>query len=106
MSKCSKSLHTNTHQGDDVLPLDDIVYLVKRPGYAFMLILPKACSHQVEKGRLNGSVRFLDRHRRQGGRLDLEGLQDFYDNLSQLMEYLHIERENAVLPNNSPHLKT
>lgn len=71
-----------------------------------MLMLPNTCSHGVEAGKMNWSVHFRSRHGRQGGSLDLEGLQDFYDSLSQLMEYIHIEREKAVRPDNSHHLKT
>jgi hypothetical protein len=40
-------------------------------------------------------VRFCDRHGCQAGDLDLAGLHDFYDSLSQLMDYIRIEQERA-----------
>jgi hypothetical protein len=93
MNKFSKPDHTTVPQGYEAPPLDEVVYLVKRPGYAFMLRRPKTRSHGVNEGRESWHVRFRDRQGSQTGILDLEGLQDFYDSLSQLMEYIHSERE-------------
>lgn len=73
--------------------MDDVVYLVKRPGYVFMFLRPQMRSHRVNEGRMSWHVRFCDQHGSQIGILDLQGLQDFYDSLLQLMDYIHIERE-------------
>jgi hypothetical protein len=41
-------------------------------------------------------VRFPDRHRDQAHVLALEVLEDFYESLSRLMEYLNIERQKSA----------
>ena len=93
MNRFSKQHYVTVHQGHDAPPMDDVVYLVKRPDYAFMLMLPKTRSHRINEERGSWHVRFHTWHGSQGGVLDLAGLQDFYESLSQLMEYIHIERE-------------
>jgi hypothetical protein len=95
MDKCSKPYHATVQQGHDAPPMDEVVYLVKRPGYAFMLGRPSIRSHEVSEQGRSWHVRFCDRHGCQAGDLDLAGLHDFYDSLSQLMDYIRIEQERA-----------
>lgn len=92
MNRGSKPHHVPGHQRHEASPMGDVIYLIKRPGYAFMLRRPTTPSRSVNEAKGSWHIHFCDRHGRQAGILDLEGLQDLYDNLGQLLEYLHTER--------------
>ena len=69
------------------------VYLTRRPGYEFAFSVPT-----TPAAYLSGAQAFLRVHFRKlpQGRefvLDLKALEDFYESLSRLMEYVSIERQ-------------
>jgi hypothetical protein len=76
------------------------VYLVKRPGYEFVYYSPTAPAAYLDGEQAFVRVRFPDRHQGQAHVLELEVLlevlEDFYESLSRLMEYLNIERQKSA----------
>jgi hypothetical protein len=70
-----------------------VVYLVKRPTYEFIYAVPeiqtpspsgRAAVFQVRVGNQPQGQRFM---------LDLQGLEDFYESLGGLLEYVRIEQQ-------------
>jgi hypothetical protein len=94
MSRPFKPLHADSDQARD-RHLGDVVYLVKRPGYEFVLTVLKAGSQCLKGERVFFQGLFRDQHGGQGVTLDLEELTDFYESLGKLMEYVRIEREKS-----------
>jgi hypothetical protein len=72
------------------------VYLVKRPGYEFVYYSPTAPDAFLGGEQAFVQMRFPDRHQGQAHVLELEVLEDFYESLSRLMEYLTIERQKSA----------
>jgi hypothetical protein len=70
-----------------------IVYLIKRPGYEFVLSVPTAPTADLSGAEALFQLRFRQLHQQREVVLDLKALEDFYDSLSRLMEYLSIERQ-------------
>jgi hypothetical protein len=71
-----------------------VVYLVKRAAYEFEFRVPKTRVGFLGAARAFFHVRFKKETRQpQSFVLSLEELEDFYDGLSGLMEYLRYERE-------------
>ena len=72
-----------------------IVYLIKRPGYEFVLLVPTA--HTTDLSDASGifQLRFWKPHQEWEVVLDLNALEDFYESLSRLMEYVSIERQKS-----------
>lgn len=71
-----------------------VVYLVKRAAYEFAFRVPKTRVGFLGAARAFFHVRFTKETRQpQSVVLSLEELEDFYDGLSGLMEYLRYERE-------------
>lgn len=73
-----------------------IVYLVKRPSYEFVYYSPTAPAAYLSGEQAFVQMRFQDRHRGQAHVLELEVLEDLYESLSRLMEYLNIERQKSA----------
>jgi hypothetical protein len=73
-----------------------VVYQVKRPGYEFVLYTPTAPTAYFSGEQAFVQMRFRDRHQGQAHVLELEVLEDFYESLSRLMEYLNIERQKSA----------
>jgi hypothetical protein len=70
-----------------------VVYLVKRPTYEFIYAVP-----EVQAPSPSGSAAVFQVHVRnqpqgQRFRLDLQGLEDFYESLGGLLEYVHTEQQ-------------
>src|SRR3712207_4579180 len=70
----------------------DIVYMVKRPTYEFVFAVPKTQVALLRGQQAFFQVRFRNQAGEQGFVLDLEALEDFYEGLSRLMEYISTER--------------
>jgi hypothetical protein len=70
-----------------------IVYLVKRPTYELRLAVPEAQTLSLSERPAVFQVHFRNQPQGQGFMLDLQGLEDFYESLSRLMEYVHIEQQ-------------
>jgi hypothetical protein len=70
-----------------------VMYLVKRPSYEFVFAIPTGnpLFRSVEDAFFQ--VRFRDRPEAGGIVLNQEELEDFYDGLNQLVEYIRTERE-------------
>jgi hypothetical protein len=73
-----------------------VVYLVKRPGYEFVYYSPTAAAAYLGGEQAFVQMRFQDRHQGQAHVLELEVLEDFYESLSRLMEYLNTERQKSA----------
>jgi hypothetical protein len=73
-----------------------VVYLVKRPSYEFVYYSPTAPAAYPSGEQAFVQMRFQDRHRGQAHVLELEVLEDLYESLSRLMEYLNIERQKSA----------
>lgn len=73
-----------------------VVYLAKRPDYEFVFTIPtrQAALFSGEQGFLQ--VRFRDRHQDQAFVLTRAVLEDFYESLTRLMEYFHIEQQKSL----------
>jgi hypothetical protein len=70
-----------------------IMYLVKRPGYDFVFAIPMDYPLYLDVDRAILQVCFKGQRQSNSCVLDLEELQDFYDSLAHLVEYIRTERE-------------
>lgn len=61
MSRSFEPLHTGSGQECEAA-MGDIVYLVKRPGYEFVLTVPTARPHCLNWGQTCFQVRLRDQH--------------------------------------------
>ena len=70
-----------------------VMYLVKRPAYEFVFATPTGppLFHGIERAFFQ--VRFKAQPQTDSFALNLEELEDFYDALTQLVEYIRTERE-------------
>ena len=73
----------------------EIVYVIKRPGYEFVFSVPTAHTADVSAPPPLFRLRFRTPHQERGVVLDLRALEDFYESLSRLMEYINIERQKS-----------
>ena len=71
----------------------EIVYVIKRPGYEFVFSIPTAPTADVSAPPPLFHLSFRAPHQERGVVLDLQALEDFYESLSRLMEYINIERQ-------------
>jgi hypothetical protein len=70
-----------------------VVYLVKRPAYEFIFAVPKTPPLLSSAKQAFFQVHFRPQNEPQGIILTLDELQDFYESVSQLMDYVQLERE-------------
>jgi hypothetical protein len=70
-----------------------VMYLVKHPSYEFVFAIPAGDPFFRSVEHAFFQVRFRDRPQAGSFMLTLEELEDFYDGLSQLVEYIRIEGE-------------
>jgi hypothetical protein len=73
-----------------------VVYLAKRPSYEFSFAIPEDRPLIFSADQALFQMRFRDQHQPHGFVLNLEELEDLYEGLSQLLEYIRAERENVV----------
>ncbi|HXH10514.1 MAG TPA: hypothetical protein VNP04_12225 [Alphaproteobacteria bacterium] len=71
----------------------EIMYLVKRPSYEFLFAVPKRGTSYLADERPLFQVRLKSQGQLVGFVLDSEEMKDFYESLSQLMEYVQEERD-------------
>jgi hypothetical protein len=75
-----------------------VIYLVKRPAYEFSFAIPEGRPLALSADRAMLQIRFRDQHQPHGFVLNLEELEDFYDELSQLVAYIETERDRHCRP--------
>jgi hypothetical protein len=73
----------------------EIVYVIKRPRYELVLAVPTPHTADVSDASALFHLRFRGSHREQEVVLDLKTLEDFYESLSRVMEYVSIERQKS-----------
>jgi hypothetical protein len=78
--------------------LYEVVYLIKRPGYEFAFSVPTAHPADLRETSALFQLRFRKPHPEREVVLDLKALEDFYESLSRLMEYVNIERQKSPPP--------
>ena len=76
----------------------EIVYLIKRPGYEFVFSVPTTRIADLSDVSALFQLRFRKPHQEREVVLDLKALEDFYESLSRLMEYVNIERQKCPQP--------
>src|ERR687888_342123 len=70
-----------------------VVYLVKRPAYAFVFALPRIPSPTLGAELAFFWIRLMETHQRCDIALGLGELEDLYNDLHLLMDYMRQERE-------------
>jgi len=70
-----------------------VMYLDKRPSYEFIFAIPEDHQLFLSPDRPLFQVRFKDQRQVHDVVLNLDELEDFYTGISQLVEYIRIERE-------------
>jgi hypothetical protein len=70
-----------------------IMYLAKRPSYEFIFAIPENHPLFLSAEQALFQLRFKDQRQAHEIVLTLAELEDFYDKLSQLVEYIRAERE-------------
>jgi len=76
---------------DHILETHEIMYLVKRPSYEFLFAVPRRGTSYLSEERPLFQVRFKSQPQLLGFVLDSEEMEDFYESLSRLMEYVREE---------------
>jgi hypothetical protein len=76
----------------------EIVYLVKRPGYECAFSVPTSPLADLSHASPLFRLRFRTPHQGQEVVLDLKALEDFYESLTRLMEYVNTERQKSPQP--------
>jgi hypothetical protein len=77
---------------EHLLDSHEIMYLVKRPMYEFYLTVPRGGANGEGNGRPSLQVRFKDQSQVPGLVLEIDEMEDFYEGLSRLMEYVCAEK--------------
>jgi hypothetical protein len=76
-----------------------VVYFVRRPNYEFDFSIPTAQSAYGSGEEARFQARFLGRQQGQVVVLHRGALEDFYESLSQLMEYVRTEQQHRPRQN-------
>jgi hypothetical protein len=92
MAQSSEHLDTDSNRERDANTYQ-VVYLIRRSGYEFVLSVPTVRAAYLSGAQARFQVRFRDPHQRQECVLDRKALEDFYESLCRLMEYVSIERQ-------------
>jgi hypothetical protein len=75
-----------------IMGTHEVMYLVKRSSYEFCLAVPRREVSHLSEERPLLQVRFKEQYQTPGLVLEIEELEDFFDGLSRLMEYVRVER--------------
>jgi hypothetical protein len=70
----------------------EVMYLVKRASYEFLFAVPKKRGSFQGEERPFFQVRFKDQHQLPGFVLAIDEMEDFYEGLHRLMEYVQAEQ--------------
>jgi hypothetical protein len=97
MTPCAEHRDTDFDREHDA-HMYEIVYVIKRPGYEFVLSVPAAHTTDLTDASARFQLRFRGPHREREVVLDLKALEDFYESLSCLMDYVSIERQKSPQP--------
>jgi len=92
MPGSAKRIETNA-VGNSEQATYQMMYLAKRPSYEVRLAIPE--DHPPSPGAdcILVQLRFKDQHRIHDLDFHLEEFEDFYESLSQLLEYIKAEQE-------------
>jgi hypothetical protein len=82
---------------DHITETHEIMYLVKRASYEFIFAVPKKRRSFQGEERPFFQVRFKDQCQLPGFILDIEEMEDFYEGLVRLMEYVQARESYASL---------
>jgi hypothetical protein len=92
MTRSSERLDTDFDRERDA-STEQVVYLVRRPGYEFVLSIPTARVADPSAQQARFQARFGDQRQGQEFVLNLAVLEDFYESLTRLMEYVRLEQQ-------------
>ncbi len=92
MTRSSKHLDSDFDREGDA-NAHQVVYLVRRPGYEFVLSIPTTRVADPGGEQARFQARFGDQQQGQEFVLNLEVLEDFYESLTRLMEYVRIAQQ-------------
>jgi hypothetical protein len=77
--------------GEGISATHEIVYLVKRPLYEFCFAIPKSQAIFESNGGPLLQVRFSGQSQLHALILKMGEMEDFFDGLCRLMDYIHAE---------------
>jgi hypothetical protein len=92
MTQCVEPSDTNCNRESDA-HMYETVYMIKRPGYEFVFSVPTAQTADITALPPRFQLRFRTPPQEREIVLDLEALEEFYESLSRLMEYVNTERQ-------------
>jgi hypothetical protein len=73
----------------------EIVYAIKRPDYEFVFSIPSAHTANVSTAPARFQLCFRGAPPEREVVLNLNTLEDFYDSLGHLLDYVNIERQKS-----------
>jgi hypothetical protein len=76
---------------DRMLETHEIIYVVKRPFYEFCFAVPRERATRLHQERPRLLIRFKDQCQMLGLVLEIGQIEDFFEGLSRLMEYVRAE---------------
>jgi hypothetical protein len=76
---------------DRITETHEIMYVVKRPSYEFCLVVPKRRATLLRQEQPLLQVRFKDLCQMPELVLEIGQIEDFFEGLTRLMEYVHAE---------------
>lgn len=76
---------------DHLRETHEIMYVVKRPAYEFCFAVPRKQTNRMGEERPLLYVRFKDQGQMPGLVLEVGQMEDFFEGLSRLMEYVRAE---------------
>jgi hypothetical protein len=94
MTPCAEHLDTDFGRERDAHRYE-IVYVIRRAQYELTLSVPSAQGTDIHAASTLFHMHFRASHQEREVVLDLKTLEDFYESLSRLMEYVTIERLRA-----------
>jgi hypothetical protein len=89
-----RSSHENVdteYDGGHIMETHEIMHLVKRLSYEFCFAVPRRQVPHLREERPLLQVRFKEQYQMPGLVLKIEEMEDFFDGLSHLMEYVRAE---------------
>ena len=97
MTQSREHLGTDSDRERDA-QMYEVVYLIKRPGYEFVFSVPTTRSADLSDALGLFQLRFRKPHQDREIVLDLKALEDLYESLSRLMDYVNTERQKLSQP--------
>jgi hypothetical protein len=92
MTRSPEHLDTDFDRERDA-NVNQIVYFTRRPSYELVFSVPSKRAPYLSGAQALLQVRFRKLSQGQEFVLDLKTVEDFYESLSHLMEYLSIEQQ-------------